>query len=111
MTLRDPLMTLLNESVVIDTDGPIVYLGKLVDVTESALVLIEADVHDCREGHASKEAYLAEALEQGVTVNRRRVVVLRRIIMSVSRVEDIVLENSLGMDDLPERGEFRREEE
>jgi len=100
--MNDPLNAWMNQTVVIDTDGPIVYLGRLTEVGENALMLADADVHDCRDGHASKEAYLAEALENGVTINRRRVAVLRRIIMSVSPLEDIVLVDLTGNDDLPE---------
>ncbi|MCG3130360.1 MAG: hypothetical protein FLDDKLPJ_01117 [Phycisphaerae bacterium] len=110
MNQIDPLNAFLSELVAVDTDGPILYLGRLAEVTDSGLVLTEADVHDCREGHASKEAYLAEALEQGVTVNRRKVVVLRRVIMSVSRLADIVLEDSTGADDLPEGRAFLEED-
>ena len=61
-----------------------------LDLTDSTFVLEDADMHDCRDGHANKEAYLAEAHEQGVTVNRRRVVVMRAAVISVSRLADIV---------------------
>lgn len=89
---NDPLNEFLNEEVVIDTDGPIVYVGTLMEVTEWGLSLADADVHDCRDGHAHKEAYLVETLAGGVTVNRRKVVVMRRVILSVSRLNDVVVE-------------------
>ena len=90
--MSDPLEAFLGEQVVIDTDGPIVYLGVLKFVGESALVLHDADLHDCRDGHATKEVYILEARQQGIAVNRRQVVVLRRPIMSVSRLRDIVID-------------------
>ena len=90
--MSDPLKELLSEEVVLDTLFPIVYIGTLVDVTEAAFVLNDADVHDCRDGHANKEVYLAEAHRSGTTVNRRRVVVMRSAVISVSRLVDIVAE-------------------
>ena len=50
---------LLNETVVLDTGTPIVHIGVLREVTDAAFVLSDADMHDCRDGHAHKEHYLA----------------------------------------------------
>jgi len=85
-----PLRRLIGEKVVLDTGTPIVYIGTLLEMDDAVFVLDDADMHDCREGHAGKEMYLAEAHTDGVTVNRRRVVVMRAAIISVSRVADIV---------------------
>ncbi len=90
--MADPLKRLLNEQVVLDTATPIVYIGKLVEITEQAFVLHGADMHDCRDGHANKELYLAEAHRDGVAVNRRNVVVMRSVVISVSRLADVVTE-------------------
>lgn len=112
MDTPDPLRALLGHEVVIDTDGPILYLGRLVEVAERGIVLAGADVHDCRDGHASKEAYLAEAQQQGITINRRHVVVTRSIIMSVSRLADVVLDTTEGGDDdLPGTADLLMEDE
>ena len=88
--MSDPLEGMLNEQVVLDTGTPIVYIGKLVEITEIAFVLTGVDMHDCRDGHAHKEAYLAEACGEGVTPNRRNIVVMRSAIISVSRLADVV---------------------
>ena len=85
----DPLSRMLNEDVVLDTGSPIVYIGRLVEIDDVTFVLELADMHDCRDGHAKKEGYLAEIKDDGVTVNRQRVVVMRSAIISVSRVADI----------------------
>lgn len=90
--MTDPLKSLLEEEVVLDTATPIVYIGRLVDITEAVFVLADADMHDCREGHANKEVYLAEARRDGVAVNRRRIAVMRPVIISASRLEDVVAE-------------------
>ncbi len=90
--MTDSLIKLLNEKVVLDTGTPIVYIGTLIAVSESTLELLEADMHDCRDGHASKDLYLVDTRDEGITVNRRRVIVMRSAVISVSRVEDIVNE-------------------
>ena len=90
--MSDPWKRLVGELVVLDTATPIVYIGKLLEVSEHTFVLEDADMHDCRDGHASKELYLAEARDEGVTVNRKQVVVLRAIVISVSGLADIVAE-------------------
>ena len=88
--MSDPLERFVNEQVILDTTTPIVYIGKLVEVADHAFVLTDTDMHDCRDGHASKEHYLAEASRDGVTVNRREVIVMKYAVISVSRLADVV---------------------
>lgn len=90
--MTDPLDGMLNELVVLDTATPIVYIGTLTEMTDHVFVLVDVDMHDCRDGHANKERYLAEAHRDGVPVNRRHVVVMRSVVISVSRLGDIVCE-------------------
>ena len=89
-TMSDPLKTMLNEVVVLDTTGPIVYIGTLVEVTEHTFVLKDTDMHDCRDGHASKEQYVAQTRCDEVSVNRKKVIVMNSTVISLSRLEDIV---------------------
>ncbi len=86
----DDLQELVRHQVVLDTFGPIVYLGTLVGLTESGLWLENADVHDCRDGHATKELYVLDASREGINPNRQRVYVLRAGVASVSRLDDVV---------------------
>lgn len=88
--MSDPLERMIGEEVILDTGTPIVYVGKLLDVTDHTFVLEDADMHDFRDGHAGKEQYLAELAEGAVTVNRRQVVVLKPTVISVSKLSDIV---------------------
>lgn len=90
MSEKDPLKSMLNEVVVLDTATSIIYIGKLVEITDHTFVLESVDMHDCRDGHANKEVYLAEAVENGITVNRQHIVVIRSTIISLSRLNDIV---------------------
>ena len=83
---------MLNQQVVLDTATPIVYIGRLEEVTPDVFVLAEADMHDCSDGHSKKERYLAEISRSGVSVNRRQVVVMRAAVISVSRLADVFAE-------------------
>ena len=88
----EPLQRLINELVVLDTMTPIVYIGKLVELTDTTFVLDRADMHDCRDGHANKELYLIETAQGDVAVNRTNVIVIRSTVISVSRLQDVVVE-------------------
>jgi hypothetical protein len=79
----------VGQNVVLDTQGPLIYLGRLEQVGPSALVLIEADVHDRSDGRASKEEYMFESKVHGVRVNRRSVIVKRSEIASISLLDDV----------------------
>ena len=90
--MSELLERMLNETVVLDTATPILYIGELVEIADYALVLKDADMHDCRDGHANREAYLVEAAGEGVTPNRRSIIVTRSAVISVSRLGDVVVE-------------------
>ena len=87
--MQDPFERMFSEVVVLDTASPIVYIGILVGVTEVAFVLRDVDMHDCRDGHAGKEEYVAAARRHGVSPNRRHIVVMKSAVISVSRLDDI----------------------
>ena len=89
MSLREDMRGLLGHPVVIDTMGTLVYLGTLEEVTENGYWLTDADLHDCRDGHANREVYISEACREGISVNRRRVFVLRSTVCSVSRLDEV----------------------
>lgn len=88
--------TLLNRRVVMDTQGPLIYIGTLAQIDAAGYWLIDADVHDRHDGHSSKEIYINEARELerhgSRNVNRRRVFVERAAIVSLSALEDVVAE-------------------
>jgi len=90
--METALQTLIGRNVVLDTNGPFVYLGRLVEITEQGFWLEDADVHNRDEGHASKEVYVFEAKQHGIHVNRKRVFVLRAGVVSLSALEDVVVD-------------------
>jgi hypothetical protein len=89
--LEGALTEFVGRRVVLDTAGPILYLGTLRRVTEAGFWLGDADLHDCRDGHATKEEYLADAHRHGLAPNRRRVFVMRSTVLSVTCLEDILI--------------------
>ena len=86
------MQDLVGKSVVFDTMGTMIYLGVLEEVTQNGFWLAEADVHDCRDGHARREVYIMDSARDGISVNRRRVFVLRETVCSVSSLEHVVAE-------------------
>lgn len=84
----------INRRVVLDTQGPLLYIGRLMQAEERGYWLIDADVHDRSDGHSGKEEYINEArqLERSGSrhTNRKRVFVERHAVMSISTLEDVV---------------------
>lgn len=84
----------LDRRVVLDTQGPLLYIGRLVAWDDRGYWLADADVHDCHDGHASKEEYAntAHMLDQTGArhINRRRVFVERHAVVSISALDDVV---------------------
>ena len=86
----ESLKSLLGKEVVLDTEGPIIYIGVLEEIRPDGLWLIGADLRDRSEGVVSKERYIREAREMGIRPNRSRVFVFLRVIISVSALDDVV---------------------
>jgi len=84
------LTDLLGEVVVIDTQGPMLIIGRLVRIASDCYVLEDADVHDRDEGHSGKELYVINACKYGFRTNRQRVYVPRRNVVAISAIADVV---------------------
>jgi hypothetical protein len=84
----------VGQRVVLDTPGPMIYIGVLEAHDARGYWLLDADVHDRTDGHSTKEKYVSESLElerEGTArTNRRRVFVERQAVISVSALTDIV---------------------
>jgi hypothetical protein len=81
---------LIDKVVVVDTDGTMVFIGRLTRVASDCVVLEEADVHDCEQGYSGKELYVINACNFGFTPNRQKVYVPRRNIVAISALDDII---------------------
>ena len=80
----------LEQKVVIDLRSPFVCLGTLTDLDENYLALNDADLHDLRDTHTSRENYVAAAKATGVKVNRKRVLIVRADVAAIARLKDVV---------------------
>lgn len=83
---------LIGRQVVLDTEGPIIYLGTLREIRPDGFWLETADLRDRSEGLVTKERYICEAREHGIRPNRARVFVFARVVISVSALDDVVME-------------------
>jgi hypothetical protein len=80
----------VNQEVVLDTRGEIIYMGKLVRVLDGFFELVDADVHDVIIGRTSKELYIMDARKFGIKKNRARVLVRRVEVVSLSLLSDVL---------------------
>lgn len=80
----------VGQNVVIDTNSSYIYLGKLVKTDEGFITLQDADVHDQKEGHATKEKYVMETRKYGIKKNRKSVTINTAMIISISKLDDII---------------------
>ena len=80
----------LGQKVVIDFRGEYVGLGTLKRVDEHFLELRNADFHDLRDTHTSRENYVAAAVATGIKRNRKRLIVSRAEVVAIALLDDVV---------------------
>lgn len=76
-------------TVVVDTDGPEVYVGRCDDMDEEKVILLDVDVHRDGEGGRSKEDYLKGAALYGVFKKHDHLVVDCSRVTSVRRLGEL----------------------
>jgi hypothetical protein len=76
-------------TVVVDTDGPEVYVGRCDDIDGEQVILLDADGHRDGEGGRSKDDYVRRAARFGVWRKHDRLVVPRGRVTSVRRLADV----------------------
>lgn len=84
------LAELVGRKVVLDTSGPLIYLGTLERITSEGFWLAAADIRDRNEGHDTKEEYICEAQKLGIRENRRRIFVFAQVVVSISALDDVI---------------------
>ncbi|MBV8881670.1 MAG: hypothetical protein JO332_17065 [Planctomycetaceae bacterium] len=81
---------LVGKVVVVDTDSRFVYLGTLDRVEAEFLVMKDVDAHDRRESPSTKEQYVMDTKKFGVKANRKEVSVRKALVISISKLDDVV---------------------
>ncbi len=76
-------------TVVVDTTGPEVFVGRCDDVLEHGVLLLDADVHRDGEDGRSKEEYVRRAAQLGVWKKLDRVLVPQAQVASIRRLGEI----------------------
>ncbi len=87
---RDELAHMLEQDVVLDTRGELLYIGRLAQIGEWFLTLRDADVHDLPTSRTSKEVYLIEAAKFGIKKNRHEVMVRKSEVVSFSLLSQVI---------------------
>jgi len=76
-------------TVVVETNGPRVYVGRCDEQNGAGIVLLDADHHDDGRGGKSRDEYLRFAARYGIFKKHDRVVVPRAEILRVVRLGDL----------------------
>ena len=81
---------LVGQVLVVDTDSSFLYIGTLDRVEDHFVVLKEVDVHDRKESQSTKEQYIMDTKRYGVKPNRKEVAVRKSVVVSASRLDDVI---------------------
>ena len=76
-------------TVVVDTDGPEVFVGRCDEVTPEGVVLLDADLHRAEDGQPTKEEWVRRAARFGVWARHRHLVVPRARVASIRRLGEV----------------------
>ena len=76
-------------TVVVDTDGAEVFVGRCHEVTPAGVVLLDADLHRAEPGQPTKEEWVRRAAEYGVWARHRHLVVPRERVASIRRLGEV----------------------
>jgi len=81
---------LIGEVVVVDVDGPVIYLGRLAEIGAEYLVMEDVDVHNVNDSLTGREKYVIDAKQLGVRANRKEARVRIARVVGISRLEDVI---------------------
>lgn len=76
-------------TVVVETDGSELFVGRCDAVTERGVILLDADVHRAGGEGPSREEYLERAARFGVWGRIKHLVVPRDRVTSIRRLGDV----------------------
>jgi hypothetical protein len=76
-------------TVVVDTTGDEIWVGRCDDEDDRRVILLDADVHTDGEGGKSKDEWVARAAQFGVWAKHRHVVLPREEVESITRLGEV----------------------
>ncbi len=76
-------------TVVVDTDGPEIFVGRCDDMDGEKVILLDVDVHRDGDGGQSKEEYVLKAARLGIWKKHDHLVIDRARVTSVKRLGDV----------------------
>ena len=76
-------------TVVVDTPGPAIYVGRCDDMDDRGIILLDADVHEEGDGGRSKAEYVERAAQFGVWKKYDRVRIPTDQVASVRRLGEV----------------------
>jgi hypothetical protein len=76
-------------TVVVDTQGPRVYVGRCEDANDDRVLLLDAAVHEDGAAGRSKQEYVQQAARFGVWPTLEVVAIPRAEVASVGKLADI----------------------
>jgi len=75
-------------TVVVDTVGDEIYIGRCDDMNDQGVLLLDVDVHKDGDGGKSKAEYVERAARFGIWKKFQRLVIPSQSVASVSRLAD-----------------------
>jgi hypothetical protein len=88
-TFHDDKHHLHGITVVVDTAGPEIWVGRCDDMDEHQILLLDADLHRDGDNGRSKDEYVERAASFGVWKKYDRVRIDRRSVVSVRRLGEL----------------------
>jgi hypothetical protein len=78
-------------TVVVETDGPELYVGRCDEVTEANVVLLDVDVHRDGEDSRTREQYLRDAVRCGTWKKHDFLAVPRARVTSIRKLGEVTV--------------------
>ena len=88
-TFHDDKHELHGITIVVDTNGDEIFVGRCDDIDELEVVLLDVDVHRAGDEGRSKEDYVRHAAQVGFWKKHDRVIIARDKVVSVRRLGDL----------------------
>ncbi len=79
-------------TVVVETDGPLTYIGRCHDIDDEKVVLVDVDEHDEGRDEQTKEEFINKAARVGIWVKHKQLVIPRAEVASVRPLGEISVE-------------------